>query len=58
MVEEFPIIFKFYEDKLPHRMLQEIKLTVTTLFENIIVKQLLEKPDDDSFAVAFYSDNE
>ena len=58
LVEEFPIIFKFYEDRLPHRKLQEIKVTVTTLFENIIVKQLLQTPNDDKFAVAFYSDNE
>ena len=33
-------------------------MTVTTLFENIIVKQLLEEPEDEKFAVAFYSDNE
>ena len=51
---EFPILFNFYQDKLPFNKLGEIKVNMTYYFENIVVKQLLKEPATDKFAVAFY----
>ena len=55
-IERHPVVFKFYQDQVPFNKLGEIKTTIETLPENIIVKQLLEEPENDTFAVAFYSE--
>ena len=51
---DFPVVFNFYQDKMPFNKLGEINITITNFFENIVVKQLLKEPAHDKFAVAFY----